>query len=161
MNSRTPSESKEPPPLSDAIYDALWTASNFIGGTLVAISLGVIILTFPGRYSHAVLVPELVPVFSVPFGIVFLLTQYALAAGMKSYKALALVTGFFIVGMGLAYVRKIVWGGTGNPMILSSTGNVEITLARHAVVAGACISGLVFGAALLKDYLYTPRRKGS
>ena len=115
MNSRTNPRVKRPARLRTAIHDALWTASSFIGGALIVISLGVIILTFPGRYSHAVMAPSLVPFFSVPFGIVFLMTQYALVAGMKSYKGLALVTGFFIVGMALAYVRKVVWGGTGDP----------------------------------------------
>ena len=145
---------------SSGIYDFLWAASSRIGAGLFALSFGVIVLTFPGRHSDVVLVPALVGVFGVPFAVAFMALQYALLILMRSYKGLAFATGLFIAGVLIAYIKKYVWGSVDGRAGIGGTTRAGITLARHMLVSGACLSGIGIGAALYRDWLRTVRRRG-
>ena len=110
----------------------------------VALGLAALVTTFPGR-GH-IMVPGLLGVFGVPFAIIFLLLQYGLAAMLRSWRAVALVTAVCLLGMGL--------GGCGAAMDL--WGELEkhgVSPLRQVLVGGACVSGIAFGAAVLKGWV--------
>jgi hypothetical protein len=114
----------------------------------VAIGLVVLVTTFPGR-GH-IMVPALLPVFGVPFAVVFLLAQYGLAAAMRSWRAVGLTTAVLLVGMGL--------GGCGAAMDLwDELAEHNVSALRHVLVSGACASGIALGAAMLKGWVVPGR----
>ncbi len=103
-------------------------------------------LSFPGRYTHHILVPSLVKVFGVPFGVSLIAVLFGLVIAMRSVKGVVAVAFFTGVGMLLAY-----WGMSWS-LGCKSISVEGFTTARHVVVSGACIGAVGTGIGLLKEW---------
>ena len=139
--------SEEEPRGENDLQDTLIAAAPLFGWAFAALSFAVMVLTFPGRHTHAVIVPSLIPVFGVPFAVAFAAVQIAVLAGMKSYKGLAAAVGLMLLGGGLAWVA-MRWGLGFRDM--SAPG---FTTARHVLAGGACVAGLFTGVGLIRGWL--------
>ena len=118
------------------------------GLSFVSLGLFVLLTTFPGR-GH-IMEPSLLPVFGVPFAIALLLAVYAFAALMRSWRAVGLVTGVAVLGMGL--------GGCGAAMDLwGELAEHGVSTLRQVLVSGACVSSVALGAAVLKGWMAPER----
>jgi hypothetical protein len=99
---------------------------------------------FPGRFNIAYL-PEFLGTVGVPFALLYAGVQYAVAASMKKLRALALVTVAFLVGAGLGAVGRAI-------DLHGFAAEHGVSYAEYVLSAGACVSGLVFGFALVRGW---------
>jgi hypothetical protein len=131
--------------------DTIACAASPIGIAFLVISVGVLALTFPGRYSDIILAPALVPVFGVPFAIGFAALQFVVTLSMPSIKGTALVACVMVVAGALVWVRKfgIFW-----PLELSP--EIGFTFARAVICGAACAGGAALGIALVTGWLSRP-----
>ena len=117
------------------------------GWLFVAISAGVMALTFPmPKTGGAPLIPELIPVFGVPFAILYAAAQFAYALWLRSRKGVVLITALLLVGAGVGWMGRAmdIWG---------DFEKLNVTYARHILASGACVSGLGLGIGLIKSYI--------
>ena len=109
----------------------------------------VLFAVFPGRSSH-ITFPSLLPVFGVPFALLFLAAQIAMVAWLKSRRGAVLIATVFIAGLGLAWCGHAMdlWG---------KLSEHNIGLGRYLLGGGACASGVALGAALLRGWVTDDR----
>lgn len=122
-----------------------------IGWWLVMFSVAVLALTFPSpRAAGRVWVPALIPLFGVPFAVLFTAALYALAMRLKSVRGLVLITVLLGVGMLLAWAGRAMnlWGGFEQ---------YNISYARHVLCGGACAAGVGLGAGIIKGWVRNER----
>jgi hypothetical protein len=112
---------------------------------MIVVSLGVMTAVFPGRFNVAYL-PDFLGSFGIPFALLFAGVQYALAAYTKKPRALALVTAAFFVGAGLGAVGRAI-------DLHGFAAEHGVSYAEYILCAGACVSGLVFGFALVRGWV--------
>jgi len=128
--------------------DSLWHYSRPIGSGLIALSVGVLFLTFQDPYNDRIWVPGLVPVFGVPFAVTFIAAQLWMLAVMKSQRGVALAAFFMVVGAALMILRNAGWFW---PLLLDPS--MGLTLPRQVVCAAACTGGAAVGIGLASGWL--------
>ncbi len=124
-----------------------WPNAYIIGSILLIISVGVMITTFPHGGTYYILFPNLVPVFGVPFAIIFIIVQYGLLILLRSYKGIALACALLILGM------LIGWFGAGLVAKYGDMAAAGGSYARQIICSGACISAAGLGIAFLRDWI--------
>jgi hypothetical protein len=93
------------------------------------------------------LLPEFIGKVGIPFGLVFMALQYAVAVYFGKSRVLWLVTGLFIVGAMLAIIGwALDIGG-----FLAEYG---ISSMEYLLCAGSCTSGMGFGVAIVRGWIY-------
>lgn len=119
---------------------------RLIGWILIVLYGFVMITTFPLRNSP-VMFPWLIPIFGVPFAIMYLVAQYGLVFYLHSLRGKLLVTGFFSLGM-LITGYRLRMGSLGAYYATHHISNV-----RALLVVSVCLSGFALGAALLRQWV--------
>ena len=109
----------------------------------------VLFAVFPGGHSH-ITFPSLLPVFGVPFALLFLAAQIAMVAWLKSRRGAVLIATVFVAGVGLAWFGHAVdlWG---------ELSEHNIGLGRYLLGGGVCASGIAPGEALLRSWVCRER----
>ena len=119
--------------------------TTLVGWGMIVVSLGVMAAVFPGQLN-VVYLPDFLGSFGIPFALLYAGVQYAVAAWTKKPRALALVTAAFLVGAGL--------GAVGRSIDLHGfAAEHGVSYAEYILCAGACVSGLVFGFALVRGWV--------
>jgi len=129
----------------------LRTYAQAAGLFFVVLAGGVLVLTFPFRYTHTIMVEGLVPVFGSPFAFAFLALQAGVMAVLRSWKGLAVVLGLFGLGALLG------WTGMNWALGYQDVEVEGFTAARHVLCSGAVAGGLGAGIGLMRGRL-VPRR---
>ncbi len=115
------------------------------GVAMAVVAAFILFTTFPGRISHRILVPGLVPVFGIPFLVLFALGQAGLCFALKAKKGLYWMAGGLVLGSLLALLGYYaLWSN------MASTEATEL-LPRNAVCAAVCLSAVSLGFALWKE----------
>ena len=112
------------------------------------LSLAVLLFTFPGKHSHVIIVPGLVTVFGVPFGVAYMVAQLTLLAMMKSHKGIALAIFFMVLAVVCAFGRKALM-----PWPVRLDPSVGHTFVRYVVVAASCVGGGAVGIGFTSGWL--------
>jgi len=119
------------------------------GWVFTALGLFVLFAVYPGR-PGGIVFPGLLPIFGLPFALMFLACQYGVALYLRSRRGMFLVTAVLIAGMAL--------GGCGHAMDLwGELAEHNIPALRYVVGAGACASGVALGIALLRGWVRDER----
>ena len=116
------------------------------GWVMIVVSALVIYAAFPGRFN-VVFLPRFLGAFGIPFAILYLGAQYALAAYLRRRRGLLLVTVLFILGAALGALGRAV-------DIHGFFAEHDISYFEYVLCAGSCVSGLGFGIALVRGWVY-------
>ena len=125
---------------------------GMMGWVFIVISAGVMLLTFPApRSAGPPLAPSLIPLFSVPFAILYAACQYAYAVWLSSRRAVVLITVLLAAGVCLGWL--------GRAMDISGYfEKANISYARQMLAGGVCASGLGLGIGRVKGYVHARDR---
>ena len=126
--------------------------SAMIGWVFVVISGGVLVLTFPApKTGGPPLAPSLIPIFGVPFAILYAAAQYGYVLWLRSRKGVVLVTVVLLAGAGVGWFGRAMdmWG---------DFERFGVSYARHILASGACLSGVILGIALIKTSVYDEKK---
>jgi hypothetical protein len=118
---------------------------TLVGWGMIVVSLGLMMAAFPGRFN-VVYLPDFLGTFGIPFAVVYAGVQCALAAYTKKPRALALVIVAFLVGAGLGVVGRAI-------DLHGFAAEHGVSYAEYTLCGGACVSGLVFGFALIRGWV--------
>ena len=119
---------------------------RLIGWIFIVLFVFVMITTFPVKNSP-VIFPGLIPIFGIPFALIYLAAQYGLVFYLNSLRGKLLVTGFFSLCMLITGCRLIM-GSLGAHYATHNISN-----ARALLVLSVCLSGFALGAALLRQWV--------
>ena len=119
------------------------------GWAFLLTGMFVLFAVFPGGKGRIVF-PSLLPLFGLPFAVLFLAAQAATVAYLKSRRGAVLIATVLVLGMGLAWCGHAMdlWGD------LAEHG---ISLSRYVLGGGACASGGALGLALLRGWVTRER----
>ncbi len=101
-----------------------------LAALMMAVGIVVGIGTFPRAVSEIILIPSLVPICGVKFGIIFLIFQIGYCYLLDLKKGFFWIIGFFIPGAILGTLNALLWGGD---------------VLRAFLVMGACVSAVALG----------------
>ena len=116
------------------------------GWLMIAVSGLVLFAAFPGRYNVALL-PEFIGTLGVPFAIAYISFQFVLAAYFKKSRILWLVIGCFLAGVILSAIGRAI-------DIHGFFAKHQISYFEYLLCGGACVSGLGFGIAIVRGWVY-------
>ena len=116
------------------------------GWLMIAVSGLVLFAAFPGKYNLALL-PEFIGTFGVPFAITYIAFQSALAAYFKKSRILWLVMGCFLAGVMLSVIGRAI-------DIHGFFVKHQISYFEYLLCGGVCVSGLGFGIAIVRGWVY-------
>jgi hypothetical protein len=120
--------------------------ASLAGWMMIVVSGLVLFVAFPGEYNFALL-PEFIGSVGIPFAIAFAAFQYALAAHFRKARVLWLVTGLFVVG--------IMLGAVGRAIDMDGFfAEHRISYLKCLLCGGSCVSGLGFGIAIVRGWVY-------
>ena len=133
-----------------------------IGWILIVLSVFVVFGTLRNKYGGGPPLHQLVPIFEIPFVVLFLAIQTGLCFWFRTRIGLVWITGAFVAGLILSSIGESIWKERAtspqNPAVVRileehglATSNYDWT--RHKLVAGACISGLVLGFGFAREEL--------
>jgi len=109
-----------------------------LAALMMAVGIVVGIGTFPRAVSEIILIPSLVPICGVKFGIIFLIFQIGYCYLLDIKKGFFWIIGFFIPGAILGILNALLWGGN---------------VLRAFFVMGACVSAVALGFGVFGEKL--------
>jgi hypothetical protein len=83
--------------------------ASIIGWVFVAVSAFLVFCMTMGKYDGGPMFPSLIPVFGVPFAVIFLVTQGAVCLWLRSKLGIALMIVVCVVGYAIEGVREARW----------------------------------------------------
>jgi hypothetical protein len=120
---------------------------SIAGRLMIVVSAGVLFVAFPGEYGNHSLLPGFIGGVGLPFGLVFAAIQCAVAVHFRKAKVLWLVAGLFVVGALLGTFGRAI-------DVDGFCAEHHISYAAYIVCGGACASGLGFGIAIVRGWVY-------
>jgi hypothetical protein len=117
-----------------------------LGWLMIAVSGVVLFIAFPGEYGGALL-PQFIGRVGIPFGLLYIALQYAVAAYFGTSRVLWFVTGWFAVGA----IRAIVGWALDINRFFADYG---ASFMEYLLCSGSCTSGMAFGIAIVRGWVY-------
>ena len=117
---------------------------SYLAIAMLILSGFVLFFSFCGRYSTDVLLPSLIPVFGVEFGVIYIVFQIGYCYYFCEKKA------FWWMGLTLTGMFILAWIGSTDVI---SARAIPYTYLRVAIVGGSCFSAAVLGIGTLKGKL--------
>lgn len=109
----------------------------------IVVAVFVMTATTRGKYLTRPMIPQLVPFFGAAFAILFVVAQAGVCLALGAKAGLAWIAGMLLLG----YL-----GGAFGQAVFSFEAQ-GYDWARHRIVTGACVSGLVLGIQFLRGKL--------
>jgi hypothetical protein len=116
------------------------------GWLMIVLSALVLFAAFPGEFDYAPL-PDFIGTVGLPFALVYGTMQVAFVAYFRKARVVWLVTGLFIVGVLLSAIGRAI-------DIHGFFARHGISYMEYVLCGGSCVSGLGFGIAIVRGWVY-------
>ncbi|HEV3299830.1 MAG TPA: hypothetical protein VG055_09315 [Planctomycetaceae bacterium] len=135
---------------------------RLIGWVLIVLSLFIFFGTLKGKYGGGPPLPQLVPLFGIPFVALFLGAQIGLCLWLRAKIGLAWIAGEFLLGLLLGCISENAWAKKSDPhpnpaveRVLKEHGLSmrDYDWTRDKLITGVCLSGLAIGFGFVGEKL--------